>query len=76
MKNPIDAIRNRTHNLLACSAVPQQTALLHTPLPSYSVQKKIGMQQQDMGVTRERKWEAMARKWAKEPQQGAIISCI
>jgi len=30
MKNSNDTIRNRTHDFLACTAVPQRTASLHT----------------------------------------------
>jgi hypothetical protein len=32
MKNSKDPIGNRTHNLPACSAVPQPTAPPHTPV--------------------------------------------
>jgi len=31
MKNSIDTIRNRTRDLPACSAVPEQTVLLRSP---------------------------------------------
>ena len=36
MKNSSDSIENRTHNLLACSTVPQPTAPPHAPVTSLS----------------------------------------
>jgi len=35
MKNSNDTIGNRTHDLLACSAVPQPTALQRAPLSKH-----------------------------------------
>jgi hypothetical protein len=32
MKNLTDPIENQAHDLLACSTVPEQTALPHTPM--------------------------------------------
>jgi len=36
MKNSNDTIENRTHDLLACSAVPQTTAPQHAPIKNIS----------------------------------------
>ena len=37
MKNFDDTIGNQTHDLSACSTVPQQTVPLHTPLEEYTL---------------------------------------
>jgi hypothetical protein len=44
MKNSSDPIKNRTHNLPACSTVPQPTALPHSPPQQVNANIKVGVQ--------------------------------
>jgi len=50
MKNSNDTIGNQTHDLPACSAVPQPTALLCAPLLVMCCQKKNVHKQQELNA--------------------------
>ena len=43
MKNPSDSVRNQTHDLVACNAVPQPTVPPRTPISCEEKKKYVLM---------------------------------